>query len=111
MIGWLICEYDVILESVGDRRVMVMKALRDSVDVSPLVVLSLLTNLPRVIIDSGYREDAYPAARRLFDAGADVRVIERSWEVQPGCYGGDASAPQITPTVWQEVPRDWWLNA
>lgn len=108
--AWTVNTYDVILESVGGRRVEVMRAIRRFVTVEPRGVPALLTDLPRAVLTEAQAEDAFSLAWQLFEAGADVRVMQTAREYPAACWAGDEGPAPIGEPVVQEVPRDWWLN-
>lgn len=106
---WTVNKYTVVLESVGDRRVEVMRAIRRFVTVEPRGVPALLTNLPQTILAEAEAQIAFSLAWQLFEAGADIRVIQHAREYPAACWAGDEGPEPISESV-QEVPREWWVS-
>ena len=86
--GWVVYEYDVIMDSVGQIRVAVMKVIREHVNVQLMEVRDLVNAAPCKLLDSVDQERASALALALREAGATVSVNCRQEEYPAGCYVG-----------------------
>ena len=67
-------EFDVVLESVGDKKLQVIKAVRSMTDLGLKEAKELVESAPKPIVEKASKEDAEKAKETLEAAGATVNV-------------------------------------
>ena len=68
-------QYDVVLAATGDKKLDVIKALREINNTLGLVeAKTLAESAPKVILEGAKKEDAEAAKKKLEDAGAKVEL-------------------------------------
>lgn len=84
--GWIVSEYDVTLDAVGQTRVPVMKAIRAHLNIQLMEAKTLLDRVPCRLMESADRERAMAFVSALREAGAAASVSCRPEEYPAGCY-------------------------
>ena len=67
-------EFDVILESVGDKKIQVIKAVRALTSLGLKEAKELVDGAPKPVLEGAKKEDADKAKEELEAAGATVTV-------------------------------------
>ena len=67
-------EFDVVLSSVGDKKIQVIKAVRAITKLGLADAKGLVDNAPKAILEKAKKEDADNAKKQLEDAGATVEL-------------------------------------
>ena len=67
-------EFDVILESVGEKRVSVIKTVRSLTNLGLKESKELVESAPKAILENAKKEDAEAAKKQLEEAGAEVTL-------------------------------------
>ena len=67
-------EFDVILESAGDKKIAVIKEVRALTSLGPKEAKDLVDGAPKPILEGASKEDAEKAKEQLEGAGATVTL-------------------------------------
>ncbi len=67
-------EFDVILASVGDKKIQVIKEVRALTNLGLKEAKDLVDNAPKPVLEKASKEDAEKAKGQLESAGASVEV-------------------------------------
>ena len=67
-------EFDVILESAGDKKIAVIKEVRALTSLGLKEAKDLVDGAPKPILEGAYKEDAEKAKEQLEGAGATVTL-------------------------------------
>ncbi|MBT1035435.1 50S ribosomal protein L7/L12 [Canibacter sp. lx-45] len=67
-------EFDVILESVGDKKIAVIKVVRELTGLGLGEAKALVEEAPKPVLESAKKEDAEAAKAKLEEAGAGVKL-------------------------------------
>ena len=68
-------EFDVVLESAGDKKIGVIKAVREIIPGLGLgEVKALVEEAPKAVLEGAKKEDAEAAKAKLEEAGATVKL-------------------------------------
>ncbi|MGO1734936.1 MAG: 50S ribosomal protein L7/L12 [Leucobacter sp.] len=67
-------EFDVILESAGDKKIQVIKAVRELTSLGLGEAKTLVEEAPKPILEGASKEDAEAAKAKLEEAGAGVKL-------------------------------------
>lgn len=67
-------EFDVILEAIGDKKIQVIKAVRELTSLGLKEAKEVVDGAPRAVKEGVSKEDAEAAKAKLEDAGASVQV-------------------------------------
>ncbi len=67
-------EFDVILASVGDKKIQVIKEVRSLTNLGLKEAKDLVDNAPKPVLEKASKEDAEKAKGQLEGAGASVEV-------------------------------------
>ena len=67
-------EYNVILEAVGDKKIQVIKAVRELTSLGLKEAKELVDGAPKAVKESVTKEEAEAAKTKLEEAGASVQI-------------------------------------
>ena len=67
-------EFDVILESAGDKKIQVIKAVRAITNLGLAEAKALVDGAPKAVLEKAKKEDAEKAKAQLEEAGASVEL-------------------------------------
>lgn len=67
-------EFDVILSSVGDKKIQVIKAVRALTNLGLAEAKGLVDSAPKAVLEKAKKEDAEKAKAALEEAGATVEL-------------------------------------
>ncbi|GAA6123837.1 50S ribosomal protein L7/L12 [Bifidobacterium psychraerophilum] len=67
-------EFDVILSSVGDKKIQVIKAVRALTNLGLAEAKGLVDSAPKAVLEKAKKEDADKAKAALEEAGATVEL-------------------------------------
>ena len=67
-------EFDVVLASVGDKKIAVIKAVRALTNVGLAEAKALVDGAPKAVLEKAKKEDADKAKAALEEAGATVEL-------------------------------------
>ncbi len=67
-------EFDVVLKSAGDKKIQVIKVVREATGLGLKEAKELVDNAPKPIKEGISKEDADTLAEKLKEAGGDVEI-------------------------------------
>ena len=67
-------EFDVVLESAGDKKIQVIKVVRELTGLGLGEAKSLVEEAPKNVLEGAKKEDAEAAKAKLEEAGAGVKL-------------------------------------
>ena len=67
-------EFDVILSSIGDKKIQVIKAVRAITKLGLADAKAVVDNAPKAVLEKASKEDAEKAKSQLEEAGATVEL-------------------------------------
>jgi large subunit ribosomal protein L7/L12 len=67
-------EFDVILNAAGDKKIQVIKAVRELTSLGLKEAKDLVDGAPKPVLEKASKEDAEKAREKLAEAGAQVEV-------------------------------------
>lgn len=67
-------EFDVILDAVGDKKIQVIKAVREITSLGLGEAKSLVEEAPKAVLEGANKDDAEAAKTKLEEAGATVKL-------------------------------------
>ncbi len=67
-------EFDVILESAGDKKIAVIKAVRELTGLGLGEAKALVEEAPKPVLEGANKDDAEAAKAKLEEAGAGVKL-------------------------------------
>ncbi|MCI1219043.1 MAG: 50S ribosomal protein L7/L12 [Bifidobacterium sp.] len=67
-------EFDVILSSIGDKKIQVIKAVRAITSLGLAEAKGLVDSAPKAVLEKAKKEDAEKAKAQLEEAGATVEL-------------------------------------
>lgn len=67
-------EFDVILESAGDKKIQVIKVVRELTGLGLGEAKALVEEAPKPVLEGANKEDAEAAKAKLEEAGAGVKL-------------------------------------
>jgi len=67
-------EFDVILDAVGDKKIQVIKAVREITSLGLGEAKALVEEAPKAVLEGANKEDAEAAKAKLEEAGATVKL-------------------------------------
>jgi large subunit ribosomal protein L7/L12 len=67
-------EFDVILNAAGDKKIQVIKVVRELTSLGLKEAKDLVDGAPKPVVEKASKEDAEKAKAKLEDAGASVEV-------------------------------------
>lgn len=67
-------EFDVVLEAAGDKKIQVIKAVRELTSLGLGEAKALVEEAPKPVLEGASKEDAEAAKARLEEAGATVKL-------------------------------------
>ncbi len=67
-------EFDVILSSIGDKKIQVIKAVRAITSLGLADAKAVVDNAPKAVLEKAKKEDAEKAKAQLEEAGATVEL-------------------------------------
>lgn len=67
-------EFDVVLESVGDKKIQVIKVVRELTGLGLGEAKALVEEAPKVVLEAAKKEAAEDAKAKLEEAGAGVKL-------------------------------------
>lgn len=67
-------EFDVILDAVGDKKIQVIKAVREITSLGLGEAKALVEEAPKAVLEGASKEDAEAAKAKLEEAGATVKL-------------------------------------
>ena len=67
-------EFDVILEAAGDKKIQVIKAVRELTSLGLGEAKALVEEAPKPVLEGAKKEDAEAAKAKLEEAGASVKL-------------------------------------
>src|SRR5690554_6766533 len=67
-------EFDVILDAVGDKKIQVIKAVREITSLGLGEAKALVEEAPKAVLEGASKEDAEAAKTKLEEAGATVKL-------------------------------------
>ncbi len=67
-------EFDVILNAAGDKKIQVIKAVRELTSLGLKEAKDLVDGAPKPVLEKASKEDAEKARDKLAEAGAQVEV-------------------------------------
>jgi large subunit ribosomal protein L7/L12 len=67
-------EFDVVLESVGDKKIQVIKAVRELTGLGLGEAKALVEEAPKTVLEGANKDDAEAAKAKLEEAGAGVKL-------------------------------------
>ena len=67
-------EFDVVLASVGDKKIAVIKAVRALTNLGLAEAKALVDGAPKAVLEKAKKEDAEKAKAALEEAGASVEL-------------------------------------
>ena len=67
-------EFDVVLESVGDKKIQVIKVVRELTSLGLGEAKALVEEAPKVVLEAAKKEAAEDAKAKLEEAGAGVKL-------------------------------------
>ena len=68
-------EFDVVLESAGDKKIQVIKAVRELTSLGLGEAKALVEEAPKAILEGAAKEAAEAAKTKLEEAGATVKLV------------------------------------
>ena len=67
-------EFDVILDAVGDKKIQVIKAVREITSLGLGEAKALVEEAPKAVLEGANKDDAEAAKAKLEEAGATVKL-------------------------------------
>jgi large subunit ribosomal protein L7/L12 len=67
-------EFDVVLEAAGDKKIQVIKTVRELTSLGLKEAKDLVDGAPKPVVEKASKEDAEKAKAKLEDAGATVEL-------------------------------------
>ena len=67
-------EFDVVLEAVGDKKIQVIKAVRELTSLGLKEAKEVVDGAPKAVKEGVSKEDAEAAKAKLEEAGASVQI-------------------------------------
>ncbi len=67
-------EFDVVLTDIGDKKIQVIKAVRELTDLGLKEAKELVDNAPKPVKENVSKEDADAAKEKLEEAGATIEL-------------------------------------
>jgi large subunit ribosomal protein L7/L12 len=67
-------EFDVVLETVGDKKIQVIKAVRELTGLGLGEAKALVEEAPKVVLEAAKKDAAEEAKTKLEEAGAGVKL-------------------------------------
>ena len=67
-------EFDVVLESAGDKKIQVIKAVRELTGLGLGEAKALVEEAPKTVLEAAKKDDAEAAKAKLEEAGAGVKL-------------------------------------
>ena len=67
-------EFDVVLEAAGDKKIQVIKVVRELTSLGLKEAKDLVDGAPKPVVEKASKEDAEKAKAKLEEAGAQVEV-------------------------------------
>ena len=67
-------EFDVVLTAVGDKKIQVIKAVKDITNAGLADAKAMVDGAPKAILEKAKKEDAEKAKAQLEEAGATVEL-------------------------------------
>jgi large subunit ribosomal protein L7/L12 len=67
-------EFDVILDAVGDKKIQVIKAVRELTSLGLGEAKALVEGAPKAVLEAANKEDSEAAKSKLEEAGATVKL-------------------------------------
>lgn len=67
-------EFDVVLEAAGDKKIQVIKAVRELTSLGLGEAKALVEEAPKPVLEAASKEDADAAKAKLEEAGATVKL-------------------------------------
>jgi len=67
-------EFDVVLESAGDKKIQVIKVVRELTSLGLKEAKDLVDGAPKPVVEKASKEDAEKAKTKLEEAGAQVEM-------------------------------------
>ncbi|MFV0432725.1 MAG: 50S ribosomal protein L7/L12 [Leucobacter sp.] len=67
-------EFDVVLESFGDKKIQVIKVVRELTGLGLGEAKALVEEAPKTLLEAAKKEDAEAAKAKLEEAGASVKL-------------------------------------
>ncbi len=67
-------EFDVVLEAVGDKKIQVIKAVRELTSLGLKEAKEVVDSAPKAVKEGVSKEDAEAAKTKLEEAGASVQI-------------------------------------
>jgi large subunit ribosomal protein L7/L12 len=68
-------EFDVVLESAGDKKIQVIKVVRELTGLGLGEAKALVEEAPKNVLEGASKEDAEAAKAKLEEAGAPVKLV------------------------------------
>ncbi|WP_336652815.1 MULTISPECIES: 50S ribosomal protein L7/L12 [unclassified Leucobacter] len=68
-------EFDVVLESAGDKKIQVIKVVRELTGLGLGEAKALVEEAPKNVLEGAKKEDAEAAKAKLEEAGAGVKLV------------------------------------
>jgi large subunit ribosomal protein L7/L12 len=68
-------EFDVVLESAGDKKIQVIKVVRELTGLGPGEAKALVEEAPKNVLEGAKKEAAEEAKAKLEEAGAGVKLV------------------------------------
>ena len=67
-------EFDVVLEAAGDKKIQVIKVVRELTSLGLKEAKDLVDGAPKPVVEKASKEDAEKAKAKLEEAGAQVTM-------------------------------------
>ncbi len=67
-------EFDVILKSIGDKKIQVIKAVREITKLGLKEAKAVVDGAPKAVVEKVSKEEAESVKAKLLEAGAEVEV-------------------------------------
>lgn len=67
-------EFDVVLDTVGDKKIQVIKAVRELTGLGLGEAKALVEGAPKTVLEAAKKDAAEEAKKKLEDAGAGVKL-------------------------------------
>ena len=68
-------EFDVLLDAVGDKKIQVIKVVRELTGLGLGEAKALVEEAPKNVLEAANKEDAEAAKAKLEEAGAGVKLV------------------------------------
>ena len=68
-------EFDVVLESAGDKKIQVIKVVRELTGLGLGEAKALVEEAPKNVLEGANKDDAEAAKAKLEEAGAGVKLV------------------------------------